>query len=160
MVAGLAQGLPKAAAIDVPVPGSNKKSHKKKPDTQKTDDLTFITANLTGLIKTIFDVTAAAAGPHWSVSVGEAAAIAEPTARILDRLDLSSTAGKYGDYVALVIALTAVVVPRAMMQKSSKGGEDHAKPQSKVNQDRGGNDQPSPNNGQGDVRQLFSNFPE
>jgi hypothetical protein len=93
-------------------PGSSKKKHG-QVDESFTDLVTIFT-------KSVFDVMALPLGSQWQISIDEAKSIAEPGARILNKLGGGELAEKYGDYIALTLALSMVTAPRVIMTKQLK----------------------------------------
>lgn len=76
-------------------------------------------AMIAALIKTISDVCTLRPGMEvWRFSEAECRAIAEPTANIMAKHNLTEKTGEYADYIALIVALGVAIVPRVMMQAS------------------------------------------
>lgn len=111
------------------IPGPQIASEKPAPKkrAKKNLELETLTQNVEMVTNTAFQIASLFAGPHWAIAPEEARLVAEPTARILDRLELTETSNKYTDYLMLVIALAGITIPRIMMSqqirpKKEKGG--------------------------------------
>jgi hypothetical protein len=105
--------------ISVTTSPENKPKQTRKPRKPK-NNLAEVTAN----ISTIMSITYAMVGnvilkaPEiWTISDDEANDIAEPLAKILDRMELTDKINKSSDVVTLCMALIAVNAPRIMMYK-------------------------------------------
>jgi hypothetical protein len=74
------------------------------------------------LIKTTFDIIAARPGFEiWKLSAQESALIAEPLAQVMNKNPfISGAASKYGDMIALVVALATVIIPRLFVQLAAQ----------------------------------------
>ena len=65
----------------------------------------------------------------WTPTTAELTGVAEPAARIIERLNASAAVSKYADYIALGVAVATMILPRLLMTsaKKAKGGtESHA----------------------------------
>jgi hypothetical protein len=76
-----------------------------------------------------FNITAAKAGSHWALTQKEADSLAEPIAAIMERFNLTEATGKYGEYIALIVALGMIMIPKLMIhfeiKKQMKGGQQN-----------------------------------
>ncbi len=86
---------------DVPKPRKKRQSTKKMLDTKEN-------------IFQIFGVVSLFAGDVWRLEQSEAELIAKPLDSILSRYNLLDRAEKYGDTMALTIAVVAVFAPRIL----------------------------------------------
>lgn len=70
------------------------------------------------LLKTVFDIAASREGLElWKISQQEAELIADPLAQILNKNPfISGAASKYGDVIALIAAISTVIIPRLFVQ--------------------------------------------
>ena len=64
----------------------------------------------------------------WTPTTGELTGVAEPAARIIERLNATAAVSKYADYIALGVAVATMILPRllATSGKKSKGAKPHA----------------------------------
>lgn len=67
------------------------------------------------MLGVVFNIMATRMGQHWAITCDEAKAIAEPTARILERHNLTEKSGAYADYIALVVAIGGIIVPKFLL---------------------------------------------
>lgn len=130
-LSGLSSVEVDSAAIPTPKPRKPRKPRNTTPTKKKDGEMTA--EMLSSLLGVIFNLVALRAGDHWKLSQGEALALAEPITRILSRHDLVGKAGEYGDYVALVVAVGGIVVPKVMIEMSKpkpnkKEGLRHVEP--------------------------------
>ena len=86
---------------EVPKPRKKRQSTKKMLDTKEN-------------IFQIFGVVSLFAGDVWRLEQSEAELIAKPLDSILSRYNLLDRAEKYGDTMALTIAIVAVFAPRVL----------------------------------------------
>lgn len=155
---GQGQGIPRLVMVTPPgssagagaaaasPPAGNKRGPKpKKPITKETGKVgdPLLGQNITILVQTVFDLLTVPLGPHWALLPGQAAAIGEPLGRVLERLGAGETTSKYADYIALGMALTVVIVPRVLITRAAKGGNDNVR----NIRASGGNTQPQPGGG-------------
>lgn len=111
-------------------PGSTKKpgtvsttTNTKKTITKTTDE-EQTAQMISTLLSVSFSITAKRAGNHWLLSKEESEALAEPMAKIMARHNLTEKTGAYADYIALVLAVGMIIVPRLMttMDNNKKKG--------------------------------------
>lgn len=57
----------------------------------------------------------------WTPSTAELTSVAEPAARIIERLNATATVSKYADYIALGVAVATIIIPRLMATSAKKG---------------------------------------
>jgi hypothetical protein len=65
----------------------------------------------------------------WTPTTSELTSVAEPAARIIERLNATATVSKYADYIALGVAVATIIIPRVLasnMKKSKGGTKPHA----------------------------------
>lgn len=112
-------GLP-AVKEEIPPPKQQKpKRQKAKPPTKSSD--TQLTAEMIAQVLGVtFNLLATRMGPHWALSQAEAQALADPTARILARYDLTSKTGAYADFIALGVAVVGIVIPKFLIHSATK----------------------------------------
>jgi hypothetical protein len=119
--------------IVVPTPGKNSKKKSQKSDLGiselKKDQVAV-------LIKTTFDILASREGSDlWKLSQKECDTIAEPLATILNKSPvLNGAVSKYGDVIALVVAVATVILPRLILQLATKKKKEKVKPYVAVNE--------------------------
>ena len=87
---------------------STTKTKAKEAETKAADS----TKQVAILLNTISGVAAMRVGEQWALRPEECQAIAEPLVKVLDRFDLMSKLGDYGDFIALGTALTIAFAPR------------------------------------------------
>lgn len=113
---------PKNVSIDIPASAENKEPPKEKKTkasrklaSMKDADpiLKAQVATMTSAI--FFGVSSVTREEHWKLSEEEILNIADPAARILERLGAADVTGKYGDYIMLVTALGMAVIPRYIL---------------------------------------------
>lgn len=118
--------IPKLVLVDVPeiedpeIQEAPKKKtatparSKKKKDVQTE----LKKEQLAVLIKTVFDVMGSRPGYEvWKLSQEESILISDPLANILNKNPMvDKIASEYGDYIALIVALGTIIIPRVMMQ--------------------------------------------
>jgi hypothetical protein len=106
----------KEETAEVPKPRKKETRGRPKKSTQKKSGLTK--ENLSAILKSTSDVVGNRDGwDMWKLDEKECSQIAEPLAKIMQRSSyLEKVTDEYGDYIALVIALSVVVLPRVMMQ--------------------------------------------
>jgi hypothetical protein len=77
---------------------------------------------LSVLIKTVFDVIGTRQGFEvWSLSQQESVLIADPLSNILNKNPLiDKLTSDYGDYIALIVAIGTIIIPRLMIQMKNK----------------------------------------
>lgn len=121
---------PKMVFLDVEELEEKKTQPKKKSTRKKNKELEELTDNLTFFTQAIYSLIGTTQGDLagvWSISENEARTIADPAAKILERLAAIETMNKYADYAALFFALSVVTVPRIMItyqaRQSEKGGK-------------------------------------
>lgn len=104
---------------DGPQPQPKKSSSSRK---RKNVNAELSKEQITVLIKTTFDIVASRPGLElWKLEQKECELIAEPLAQLLNRNPfISGAASKYGDYIALIVAIATVIVPRAFIQWAAK----------------------------------------
>ena len=122
--------VPKLVLVDVPESEDPEilDQTKKKPSTSsrrktKKDIQTELKKEqLAVLIKTIFDVMATRPGFEvWKLSQEESILISDPLANILNKNPMvDKIASEYGDYIALIVAIGTIIIPRVMLQVKSK----------------------------------------
>lgn len=98
----------------------------KKTTTKKINETKLVEENVSMMLRLGSGMLAERVGEHWNISDAEANSIAEPLARIMERLNLTKLTGKYMDYISLVTAVGMVVVPRIMISNEG-GGRDGRK---------------------------------
>jgi len=76
----------------------------------------------------------------WTPTTAELTSVAEPAARIIERLNATATVSKYADYIALGVAIATIVIPR-IMATTAKKPKGVSKPHGKK-----GNTSPYPTN--------------
>jgi len=108
---------PNVVDINIPPPKETKGKTKDKKTTKKE---TIPSDQVASVISAGFGIIATRAGGHWLVTQEEANSIAEPAARILDKLDIVQKLGPYADAISLLIATGMVVVPRIIISMSVK----------------------------------------
>jgi hypothetical protein len=109
-------------------PGSDEEEgpqpQKKTSSSRKRKDIQFEIKKdqISVLIKTTFDIIGARPGFEiWKLSNQESALIAEPLAQVMNKNPfISGAASKYGDLIALVVALSTVILPRLFIQLAAK----------------------------------------
>ena len=112
--------------VEVPEPDESpiienekKAAASKKPAAKKRKDIQMELKKeqLSVLIKTIFDIAASRKGNEiWKLSHEESLLLSDPLANILNRNPyFDKVASQYGDYLALLIALGTIIVPRAII---------------------------------------------
>lgn len=88
-------------------------------------EIEFIKENLKLLILGGFSLVALKTKQeHWNITEIEADNIASPTMNILSKMDKFKEYAKYSDVIALGVAVTATIVPRILMTKSSPTMEE------------------------------------
>jgi hypothetical protein len=99
-----------------PKPKSSSSKKRKNVNAELSKDQISI------LLKTTFDIVGSREGLElWKITQKEAELIAEPLAQLMNRNPfISGAASKYGDYIALIIAICTVILPRAFVQFASK----------------------------------------
>jgi hypothetical protein len=125
--------VPKLVLVEVPEPDDEEPaapaektkaaaSKKAAPKKRKDVNLELKKEQLSVLIKTIFDIAASRQGFEiWKLSKDECILLSEPLANILNRNPyFDKVASTYGDYLALLIALGTIILPRAIVQVKSK----------------------------------------
>lgn len=106
------QGL---AGIPPVAKPKRKRPARKKPTPKLTAaNDPMIGVMFTSLVSTIFGLTSMKAGDHWQLSTEEAQQLADPTLRILERYGLLEKIAASSDAIALMLAASAIVVPRAV----------------------------------------------
>ena len=126
------KGIPGLAALKIPdnsgkkPPKAEDKAKTAKPAPGKKLDREQATVMLQTLLTVVFDICANRMGEHWRLKPAEARNLAEPIAAILERHDLLKITGEYGEYIALIVAIGSIVVPKFMMHsqvRKLKGGK-------------------------------------
>jgi hypothetical protein len=122
--------IPKLVLVDVPesedpeILDSQKKktSTSSKRKTKKDIQTELKKEQLAVLIKTIFDVMATRPGFEvWKLSQEESILISDPLANILNKNPMvDKIASEYGDYIALIVAIGTIIIPRVMLQMKSR----------------------------------------
>jgi hypothetical protein len=119
--------LPRVVVVDIPetekekssVPESEEKKTKKpsvkKPAPKK---IGLTKDNLSSILKSTFDVIGSRDGFEiWKLDQKECDQISDPLSKIVARSSyLEKITDEYGDYIALIIALSVVVAPRLLIQ--------------------------------------------
>lgn len=114
--------------VDVELPGEETTAPAPKKRKTKQEKNTETKSLINTVLLVGFDIVAARAGSHWSITQEEAENITNPLVKIMDRLNITEKVEKYGDWTALALAAGLVVVPRAMqsiMEGSLKNGKDN-----------------------------------
>lgn len=107
---------------------------KKSTTVKKAEELAQLTTSIQMLTCTGFGVYAGIAHkPIWIVTPEEAQPVAEPAARIVDRMGYSETTSKYTDYLMLMAGVAGIVIPRVLLEGQNKKvtnirGLDDARP--------------------------------
>lgn len=157
---------PMASRLKVPSVGKPPKEpkastpKKSRASTPKKTDIQISADMVGGILKTGTGLMAMRLGAHWAFSDQECKAIADPAAELLERYDLAALLGKYGDWAALVAAITAATLPRMMVTvmntpKKAKGAKNNVqpirseRPTTTGNTNPGTGNQPSPNDHSG-----------
>jgi hypothetical protein len=122
--------IPKLVLVDVPesedpeILDSTKKKTTTAPKrkTKKDVQSELKKEQLAVLIKTIFDVMATRPGFEvWKLSQEESILLSDPLANILNKNPMiDKIASEYGDYIALIVAIGTIIIPRVMMQVKSR----------------------------------------
>jgi hypothetical protein len=122
--------VPKLVLVDVPEsedpeildPPRKKATTAPKRKTKKDVQAELKKEQLAVLIKTIFDVMGTRPGYEvWKLSQEESILIADPLTNILNKNPLvDKIASEYGDYIALLVAVGTIIIPRVMLQVKSK----------------------------------------
>jgi hypothetical protein len=96
----------------------------KNPTKRKRKDIQYEIKKeqLSVLIKTTFDILGSREGMEmWKLSQKEAELIADPLSALMAKNPfVDKLTSEYGDWIALVIALGTVILPRAFMMWASK----------------------------------------
>jgi hypothetical protein len=137
--------IPKLVLVNVPeidepdqeeksVVPSPAKNEKKRP--RKDVQMELKKDQVAVLIKTTFDILASREGSElWKLSQKECDLIADPLATILNKSPMMNGAvSKYGDVIALVVAVATVILPRLMVQLATKKKKEKVKPYVAVNE--------------------------
>lgn len=98
----------------VPKPRKKRQSQKKMLDTKEN-------------LYQIFSVASVFAGDIWKLEPDEAELIAKPLDSILSRYNILDRAEKYGDTIALTVALAAVFLPRIIYTINERKERHNAK---------------------------------
>lgn len=113
--------ITKKDPVKKPVKKAAKKSSKKDTD--------LVAGQMAFFIQGIFGLVASRSGEHWYISDMEAQNVAEPAARILDRMEISETVAAYSDYAALALATGAIIIPRVIHGNQIKAARQPQQPQ-------------------------------
>jgi hypothetical protein len=111
----------------------------KNPTKRKRKDIQYEIKKeqLAVLIKTTFDIVGSREGMEiWKLSQKEAELIAEPLSALMAKNPLvDKLTSQYGDWIALIIALGTIIVPRAfiMMATKKKEKKETVKPYVTIN---------------------------
>ena len=121
----------------IPKPQTEKKTRKpreSKPSSSK--ELKDLESNIAVATSGIYALTAKMLGAdYFALSPEEASNIAAPMAKIIDRMAISATVNKYGDALALSMAVGVATIPRVMMymdEKKQKQGVKNVNPTNKT----------------------------
>lgn len=109
-------GLADRVTGEAPTPPKRKRNRSSSTANAKAKEAETKAADSTKqvaiLLNTITAVAAMRVGEQWALRPEECQAIAEPLVKVLDRFDLMSKLGDYGDFIALGTALTIAFAPR------------------------------------------------
>lgn len=139
---------------DEPQPAPNPAAPKKKKPQAKTAAAKKIGVtgeNLTGIIKACGDIVGNREGYEiWKLDDKECQQLAEPLSRIIARSEyLERITDEYGDYIALTIAASTVIIPRLLVQaqtnKENKKNDIEKQKEKKINDRRTENHRPEGN---------------
>jgi len=133
------QGEPKSIDIKLPTgdtTSTTKKTRKSKKDKEQPivkEADPILKANLCALIGVANKLAAVRLGKLWEFQPQEIEAIADPAARISERLGFGEAAGKYSDYYMLVLALglpigMRILAGKQLKQMNQEGGLHLAEP--------------------------------
>jgi hypothetical protein len=120
------QNIPKLVLVEDPAGEETEETPAapKNPSKRKRKDIQYEIKKeqLSVLIKTTFDILGSREGMEmWKLSQKEAELIADPLSALMAKNPfVDKLTSEYGDWIALVIALGTVIVPRAFMMWASK----------------------------------------
>lgn len=99
--------------------GKTRKKRESSPAVKPADPVLYANLNMfiTALSGGMARITKI---PIWQFTPEESQAISEPAARILERIGAAEVTGKYGDYIALTMALGMAVIPRIVLMQQIK----------------------------------------
>jgi hypothetical protein len=102
-----------------PQPQVKKSSTPKK---RKESNVELKKDQISVLIKTTFDIISSRPGFEiWKLSTQESELIADPLAQVMNKNPfISGAASKYGDMIALCVALATVFIPRLFVQMATQ----------------------------------------
>lgn len=156
---------PKLVFLGVEELEEKKTPPKKKSTRKKNKELEELTDNLTFFTQAIYSLIGTTQGDLagvWSISENEAKTIADPAAKILERLAAIETMNKYADYAALFFALSVVTVPRIMItyqaRQSEKGGKLSSGEERKIIKDNRPSNAGDSGQLSGNIRDLYPNM--
>lgn len=141
-LAGEPQEVEIAVEGDVPKPRKKRQSTKKMLDTKEN-------------IYQIFSVTSMFAGEIWKLDYTEAEMIAKPLDSILARYNLLDRMEKYGDTLALTVALVAVFVPRVIFTINEKREKRREREKAETLNSSGAGNSSSPSTGSADSKDVL-----
>jgi hypothetical protein len=128
---------------DEPAPAPRPAAPKKKPTKAAAAKRIGVTGdNLTGIIKACGDIVGNREGYEiWKLDDKECQQLAEPLSRIIARSEyLERITDEYGDYIALTIAASTVIIPRLLVQaqtnKENKKNDIEKQKEKKINDKR------------------------
>lgn len=139
--------LPRLVDVEIPTPdigegeaAAPKKPARKKAAAPKKNNLTA--ANVAGILKASFDIIGNREGLElWKLDQKECDQLAEPLAKIIAKSTyMERVTDEYGEYIALIIAIGMIIIPRFMMQlkqnKENKKNDLEKKREKKQNDER------------------------
>ena len=106
---------------EVTIPKIESPKVRKPRQSKKGTDLKDLEQNINVLTCAAYSMTAKLLNsPLFEIKPDEAATVAAPLARIIDRMELTDTMNKYGDGMALVTALAVITAPRVIIYMQTK----------------------------------------
>jgi hypothetical protein len=170
--ASTTENIPKLVLVEDPAAEEEEQTPAapKNPTKKKRKDVQFELKKeqMSVLIKTTFDIIGSREGMEiWKLSQKEAELISEPLCGLMSKNPfVDKITSEYGEWIALIVAIGTVIVPRAFVMIASKKKKEVVKPYVAINKanDKQGTDPKGVNRGEqggkaGDRNQQLNRQP-
>lgn len=146
----------------VEIPSPKPREVKKREYTKrKTKAGAVGSEQISALLDGIFNVVSLKGGQHWKLNEGESEQISIPLSNILEKMNLLERVTNISDGLALIIATSSIVIPRALITIQIEKNKQPNKEVKKVESrpiENGNNNKPNSNVETGDKKEQSNSL--